>query len=191
MPAIIDDTYAEAFRSIYVEFLITARDPRWVRACGQRRYGECVEHNSCAIAKRELIDSSDRDGDDSFATPDGRPGAIVQLHVPRFRKDRVEALERAALVRISQNVLTCPTAACFNLIDSETYYRIGRKSRLLRRRIPKADRAISAAGCGGFPRSAASSFSIGGSDTPTGSWAAICGSLARTKMRLWLPPRLA
>ena len=30
MPAVIDDTYAEAFRSIYVEFLITARDRRWV-----------------------------------------------------------------------------------------------------------------------------------------------------------------
>ena len=39
----------------------------------------------------------------------------------------VPALERAALVRISQNVLTCPTAACFNLIDSDTYYRMGRK----------------------------------------------------------------
>jgi formylmethanofuran--tetrahydromethanopterin N-formyltransferase len=51
----------------------------------------------------------------------------VQLHVPRFRKDRVRALERAALVRISQNVLTCPTAACFNLIDSADYFKMGRK----------------------------------------------------------------
>jgi formylmethanofuran--tetrahydromethanopterin N-formyltransferase len=66
-------------------------------------------------------------GDDSFATPDGRPGAIVQLHVPRFRKDRVEALENAALIRISQNVLTCPTAACFNLIDSADGFPIGKK----------------------------------------------------------------
>jgi formylmethanofuran--tetrahydromethanopterin N-formyltransferase len=66
-------------------------------------------------------------GDESVRTPDGRPGAIVQLHVPRFRKDRVEALERAALTRISQNVLTCPTAACFNLVDSENYFRLGRK----------------------------------------------------------------
>jgi formylmethanofuran--tetrahydromethanopterin N-formyltransferase len=39
----------------------------------------------------------------------------------------VPALERSALVRISQNVLTCPTAACFNLIDSADYYRMGRK----------------------------------------------------------------
>ena len=48
----------------------------------------------------------------SFATPDDRPGAIVQFHMPRFRKDRAEALERSLLVRLSQNVLTCPTTAC-------------------------------------------------------------------------------
>jgi formylmethanofuran--tetrahydromethanopterin N-formyltransferase len=65
--------------------------------------------------------------DDSYSTPDGRSGAIVQLHVPRFRKDRVEALERSALVRISQNVLTCPTAACFNVVESENSYQMGRK----------------------------------------------------------------
>jgi formylmethanofuran--tetrahydromethanopterin N-formyltransferase len=51
----------------------------------------------------------------------------VQLHMPRFRKDRVEALEKAALARISQNVLTTPTAACFNLLDTEAYYQMGRK----------------------------------------------------------------
>ena len=62
-----------------------------------------------------------------MTTPDGRPGAILQFHVPRFRKDRVEALERSLLVRISQNILTCPTTACFNLLDTEPYYKLGRK----------------------------------------------------------------
>jgi formylmethanofuran--tetrahydromethanopterin N-formyltransferase len=51
----------------------------------------------------------------------------VQLHVPRFRKDHVRSLEKAALIRISQNVLTCPTTACFNLIDSANYFHMGRK----------------------------------------------------------------
>jgi formylmethanofuran--tetrahydromethanopterin N-formyltransferase len=51
----------------------------------------------------------------------------VQLHVPRFRKDRVEALERSLLVRVSQNVLTCPTTACFGVMDTEPYYKLGRK----------------------------------------------------------------
>ena len=27
---VIEDTYAEAFRSLYVEFLITARDRKWL-----------------------------------------------------------------------------------------------------------------------------------------------------------------
>src|SRR5439155_6725268 len=43
------------------------------------------------------------------------------------RKDRVTALERSLLVRLSQNVLTCPTAACFNRLDEPTYYKLGRK----------------------------------------------------------------
>jgi formylmethanofuran--tetrahydromethanopterin N-formyltransferase len=66
-------------------------------------------------------------GDETLSTPDGRPGAVIQFHVPRFRKDRVEALERSLLVRISQNVLTCPTASCFNLLDTEPFFRLGRK----------------------------------------------------------------
>src|SRR6188768_3021927 len=126
MPAQIDDTYAEAFRSIYVEFLITARDPQWVSHAVNAVTGNASSTILCdceAGVDRYVGPGSD----ESFVTPDGRPGAIVQLHVPRFRKDRLEALEHAALVRISQNVLTCPTASCFNLIDSAENFRIGRK----------------------------------------------------------------
>ena len=126
MPALIDDTYAEAFRSIYVEFLITAASRRWVEHAAAAATGNASSTILC-----DCEAGIDRfvgpGGDESLATPDRRPGAIVQLHVPRFRKDRLEALEKAALVRISQNVLTCPTAACFSLIDSESYFRLGRK----------------------------------------------------------------
>src|SRR5687768_14805421 len=126
MPAVVDDTYAEAFRSIYVEFLITARDRTWVDHAVQ-----AVTGNASSTILCDCEAGIDRyvgpGGDESVVTPDGRPGAIVQLHLPRFRKDRVAALERAALVRISQNVLTCPTAACFNLIDSAEYFKLGRK----------------------------------------------------------------
>jgi formylmethanofuran--tetrahydromethanopterin N-formyltransferase len=126
MSAIVEDTYAEAFRSIYVEFLITARDRRWVEHAVN-----AVTGNASSTILCDCEAGVDRfigpDGDESVATPDGRPGAIVQLHVPRFRKDRVEALEHATLVRISQNVLTCPTAACFNLIDAAESFPIGKK----------------------------------------------------------------
>jgi formylmethanofuran--tetrahydromethanopterin N-formyltransferase len=126
MPAIIEDTYAEAFRSIYVEFLVTARDRKWVEHAVH-----AVAGNASSTVLCDCEAGLDRyvgpDGDESYATPDGRPGAIIQMHVPQFRKDRLEALEHSALVRISQNVLTCPTARCFNLIKSEPNFKLGRK----------------------------------------------------------------
>lgn len=126
MPATIDDTYAEAFRSIYVEFLITARDRRWVEHAvhAATGHGSSTIMCDCEAGLDRFVGPG---GDESFETPDGRPGAIVQFHMPRFRKDRVTALEKAALARISQNVLTCPTASCFNLLDTESYYHMGRK----------------------------------------------------------------
>lgn len=126
MAAKIDDTYAEAFRSLYTEFLITARDRRWLDHAVNAATGNASSSIlcDCEAGMDRYVGAG---GDEDFETPDGRPGAIVQLHVPRFWKDRVKRLERAALVRISQNVLTCPTASCFNLIDSEDYYHMGRK----------------------------------------------------------------
>src|SRR5262245_43442205 len=126
MPAIIDDTYAEAFRSIYVEFLITATSRRLFAHAVNAATGNASSTILCDC-EAGLDRYVGPGGDESITTPDGRPGAIVQLHVPRFRKDRVEALEKAALVRISQNVLTCPTASCFNLLDADTAFELGRK----------------------------------------------------------------
>lgn len=126
MVAKIDDTYAEAFKSLYTEFLITARDRRWLDHAVNAATGNASSSIlcDCEAGMDRYVGTG---GDESFQTPDGRPGAIVQLHAPRFWKDRVKRLERAALVRISQNILTCPTASCFNLIDSEDYYQMGRK----------------------------------------------------------------
>ena len=112
MSARIDDTYAEAFRSIYASVLITARDRTW------------LEHavNACTGNASSTILCDCEAGLDRYLpegeTPDGRPGAIVQFHVPRFHKDRESRLERSVLVRVSQNVMTCPTAAAFNVLDA-------------------------------------------------------------------------
>jgi formylmethanofuran--tetrahydromethanopterin N-formyltransferase len=117
--ATIDDTYAEAFRSIYAEVLITARDRTWLDHAVSAATGNASSSILCdceAGLDRYVTD-----------TPDGRPGAVVQFHVPRFRKDRAEALERSLLVRLSQNVLTCPTTACFSLLDEPTFFKLGRK----------------------------------------------------------------
>lgn len=120
MAAVIDDTYAEAFRSIYASVLITARDRYWL----DRAIAACTGNASSTI----LCDCEA--GLDRYVeeTPDGRPGAIVQFHVPRFHKDREARLERSVLVRVSQNVLTCPTTACWNgMPDRETWFPLGRK----------------------------------------------------------------
>lgn len=112
MPATIDDTYAEAFRSIYASVLITARDRYWLG----HAINACTGNASSAI----LCDCEaglDRHVPES-ETPDSRPGAIVQFHVPRFHKDRESRLERSVLVRVSQNVMTCPTTAAFNVLDT-------------------------------------------------------------------------
>jgi formylmethanofuran--tetrahydromethanopterin N-formyltransferase len=123
---LVDDTYAEAFRSIYAEVLITARDRTWLDHAVNAATGNASStiFCDCEAALDRYVGPG---GDESFATPDGRPGAVVQFHVPRFHKDRAARLERSLLVRLSQNVLTCPTAACFNLLDTEEYFKLGRK----------------------------------------------------------------
>lgn len=122
----IEDTYAEGFRSIYAEVLITARDRKWLDHAISAATGNASSTILCDC-EAGLDRYVGPGGDASFVTPDGRPGAICQFHVPRFRKDRMEALERSLLVRLSQNVLTCPTTACFNLISSDPYFKLGRK----------------------------------------------------------------
>ncbi len=126
MSALIDDTYAEAFLSIYAQFLITARDRKWLDHAVSNATGNGSSSILCDCEAG--VDRYVGPGrDQTFPTPDGRPGAIVQLHIPRFTKDRDRTLERAALVRISQNILTCPTTACFNLLDTDPYFKLGRK----------------------------------------------------------------
>ena len=123
---LVEDTYAEAFRSLYAEVLITARDRAWLDHAVAAATGNASSTILCdceAGLDRYVGPGSS----EPHVTPDGRPGAVLQLHVPRFRKDRVAALERSLLVRLSQNVLTCPTAACFNLLDTPEYYKLGRK----------------------------------------------------------------
>ncbi|TWT97420.1 formylmethanofuran--tetrahydromethanopterin N-formyltransferase [Neorhodopirellula pilleata] len=118
---LVEDTYAEGFRSIYGEVLITARDRKWLDHATSAATGHASSTImcDCEAGVSHILEPTE--------TPDGRVGAVVQFHVPRFRKDRREHLERVMLARISQNVLTCPTARCFNRLDTEDYYKLGRK----------------------------------------------------------------
>lgn len=123
--SLVEDTYAEGFRSIYAEFLITARDRKWLDHCCHAVTGHASSTIMCdsEAGVAQILDGKSVGQE----TPDGRIGAVIQIHVPRFRKDREKHLEKVALARIGQNVMTCPTARCFNRIDSEKYFKIGRK----------------------------------------------------------------
>jgi formylmethanofuran--tetrahydromethanopterin N-formyltransferase len=122
----VEDTYAEAFRSLYAEVLVTARDRKWLQHACDAATGHASSSIFC-----DCEAGVDRyvgpGGEESFATPDGRPGAILQFHVPRFWKEREARLEKVLLHRLSQNILTCPTTACFNLLDTDPYFKLGRK----------------------------------------------------------------
>lgn len=123
--AVVEDTYAEGFRSIFAEVLITARDKAWLDHCTN---AFCGHASSTILCDSEVGITRQLDGvSPGQETPDGRVGAIAQVHVPRFRKDRERHLEKVLLARVSQNVLTCPTARCFNMLDTEEYFKLGRK----------------------------------------------------------------
>src|SRR5450755_3585526 len=95
----IEDTFAEAFRGIYAEVLVTARDRRWLDHAVHAATGNASSTILCDC-EAGLDRYVGLGGDDVTPTPDGRPGAVLQFHVPRFRKDREKALARSLLVRI-------------------------------------------------------------------------------------------
>lgn len=123
--SLVVDTYAEAFRSLYGRVLVTARDTKWLMAACQAATGHASSTIlcDCEAGIEQIVDGRSPGQE----TPDGRVGAYLQFHVPRFRKDRVEHLERVMLARLSQNVLTCPTTRCFNALDTDPYFKLGRK----------------------------------------------------------------
>lgn len=116
---IVDNTYAEAFKSVYAEVLVTARDRLWL----DHAINAATGHASSTI----LCDCEA--GLDHYTrnTPDGRLGAVLQFHVPKFKKNHLRALELALIHRIGQNILTCPTTSVWNSLDTPEKFKIGRK----------------------------------------------------------------
>lgn len=109
MPAMpkIDDTFAEAFPMTATRLLITAHDQELADIAAAEFCGNASSVIGCdAEAGVERVADSDE-------TPDGRPGIFVLA----FGFSR-SGLESAVTARIGQNVLTCPTTACFSGLDS-------------------------------------------------------------------------
>ncbi len=105
----VADTFAEAFTMVGTRLIVTAATREWAETAGVQATGFATSVIACnaeAAIERGL---------DPGETPDGRPG--VSLLIFAFSRD---ALAAAALDRVSQCILTCPTTACYNgLADSD------------------------------------------------------------------------
>ncbi|MDB4331483.1 formylmethanofuran--tetrahydromethanopterin N-formyltransferase [bacterium] len=98
----IDDTFAEAFPMRGTRLVITAVDEELVKIAASEFCGNASSVIGCdAEAGVERYLKPDQ-------TLDGRPGVAVLA----FAFDR-DSLEKAVTARVGQNVLTCPTTACY------------------------------------------------------------------------------
>jgi formylmethanofuran--tetrahydromethanopterin N-formyltransferase len=100
---IIEETFAEAFPMYVTRLLITASTRKWayIAALKATGFGTSViaSPGECDI---EVLASPD-------ITPDGRPGAYIQI----YHSD-LASLKLVTLTRVGQCILTCPTTALFD-----------------------------------------------------------------------------
>lgn len=102
------DTFAEAFPTMAARLVVTAATEEWARTACREASGHAssVIACDCEAAIEGVVPAGE--------TPDGRPG--VSMLVFAFSKD---ALGKALVARVGQNVLTCPTTACFDGLPAE------------------------------------------------------------------------
>ncbi len=114
---IIDDTYAEAFKSKASCLLITAATKKLALNAAREATGFATSFIGCGAEAGidEYIEPS--------LTPDNRPGYSIIIF-----QNSTGQLEEQLLERIGQCVLTAPTTAVFNLIeDSDKTTNLGFK----------------------------------------------------------------
>jgi formylmethanofuran--tetrahydromethanopterin N-formyltransferase len=112
----IENTFAEAFTMWGGRVIITAVNKKWAQTAAIQMTGFATSIIACgceAGIEAELTD-----------TPDGRPGVSVLV----FARSK-ETLAEQLMNRIGQCVLTCPTTACFNGLDSEAQVDVGGRLR--------------------------------------------------------------
>ncbi len=99
----IEDTFAEAFPIKIARVLITGATKKWATVAAQEATGFGTSVIMCpAEAGIEKVVNGNE-------TPDGRPGAYIQICTFGFK-----ALEEQLLKRLGQCVLTAPTAAMWS-----------------------------------------------------------------------------
>jgi formylmethanofuran--tetrahydromethanopterin N-formyltransferase len=114
----IIDAFAEAFEMWGSRVIITADTITWARAAALSMTGFATSVIRCKCEAAIECEIS-RDG-----TPDGRPGISVLLFT-MSKKDMSARL----VDRIGQCVMTCPTTACYNGLDSSDMVPVGGRLR--------------------------------------------------------------
>jgi formylmethanofuran--tetrahydromethanopterin N-formyltransferase len=106
----IDDTYAEAFDGLYSRIIITAKNEDYLKkaALGATALPSTVVGRTESGIEKWLTPDE---------TPDGRPGAIVQVW-GAWSKDTKE-FEFEYSLRIRQGILVVPTTAVFDALESD------------------------------------------------------------------------
>ena len=104
----IDDTFAEAFPMRATRLIITAVDEELASIAAGAFCGNASSVIGCDTEAgiEGKVSASE--------TLDGRPGVAVLA----FAFDK-KSLEKAVTARVGQNVLTCPTTACYSGLHSE------------------------------------------------------------------------
>jgi formylmethanofuran--tetrahydromethanopterin N-formyltransferase len=104
----IDDTFAEAFPMSGARIVITADTATWAETAAQEFAGNASSVIGCdAEAAIERAVSPEE-------TPDGRTGISVLAFA-----FNAKGLAKAVASRVGQNVLTCPTTACYDGLPAE------------------------------------------------------------------------
>ena len=113
----IEDTFAEAFPMIACRLLITAENEKWALISAKTATGfasSIIASPAEAGVEGTLVPPE--------KTPDGRPGAMIQIYHRTLHELKFQLLSR-----IGQCILTCPTTAAFNGIqDAKKYTRLGK-----------------------------------------------------------------
>jgi len=116
----IEDTFAEMFPMWAGRVLITAANEKWALIAARTAAGfaSSIIMSPAEAAVETLVSPKE--------TPDGRPGAIIQI----YHSSRGELKHQMSL-RIGQCIMTCPTTAAFDgLPKAKRRVKIGRSLRL-------------------------------------------------------------
>ena len=126
---IIEDTFAEMFPMWAGRILITAANEKWALTAARTATGfaSSIIMSPAEASVETLVSGKE--------TPDGRPGAIIQI----YHSSR-GSLKSQMSLRIGQCVMTCPTTAVFDgLPTAKRRVNIGKGLRLFGDGFQKED----------------------------------------------------